>query len=58
MSLFVSVGVEKVPFAVDKLFCYEVPLKLAKQIQVGCLVAVCFGSSNNLRQAIVLTELI
>lgn len=52
--MIVSVAVEKTAFCFDRLFDYEVERCFESRIKVGCIVAVPFGKSNGLRQAVVL----
>ncbi len=52
--MFVSVAVEKTSFCFDRLFDYEVERCFESKIKIGCIVAVPFGKSNGLRQAVVL----
>ena len=53
MIFFVSVAVEKTVFYFDKLYIYRVDETLVSKIKVGCFVAIPFGKSNVLKQAIV-----
>lgn len=54
MSFVCAVAVDAAPYAIDKLYDYRIPDRLAEQARVGCRVLVPFGRGNKRSEGVIL----